>query len=87
MRSRLYCIVLAAITAAFITACDNSGNTGTNANDTSATGSAGGTGTGMSDMSPGTSSDLPPANTDPQQSQDSQDMGNSDSNTTTNTTP
>jgi hypothetical protein len=88
MKSRIYHLLLAAVTAAFVTACDNTDTTG----DTTGTGAAGGVGTTEMDAPAGaegtTSEDYPaseiPSNVDPQ-NQDS-DMTNTDPNTT-NTNP
>lgn len=89
MSSRIYHLLLAAATAALLTACDNTNNTG----DNTGAGSAGGVGTTQMDAPAGaegtTSEDYPaseiPNNVD-QQNQDS-DMTNTDPNATTNTNP
>lgn len=86
MKSRLYYMVLAVITAAFLTACDNTGTT-----DDSATGSSGGVGTENMQSDPAVNdmntenypeSEIP-TNIDPQ---DPGSTGNTDPNTT-NTNP
>lgn len=87
MKSRLYYMLLAMVTAAFLSACDNSGTTESN----DFTGSSGGVGTENMESDPA-ASDLDsqnypeseiPANIEPQ---DSDSMGNTDPNTT-NTNP
>lgn len=88
MKYRIYHLLLAAVTAAFVTACDNTNTT----EDTTGAGSAGGVGTTEMDAPTGaegtTSEDYPaseiPSNVDPQ-GQNS-DMTNTDPNTT-NTNP
>lgn len=88
MSSRIYHLLLAAATAALLTACDNTNTT----EDTTGTGSAGGVGTTEMDAPTGaqgvTSEDYPaseiPSNVD--QQDPNSDMTNTDPNTT-NTNP
>jgi len=87
MKSRIYHLLLAAVTAAFVAACDNTNTT----EDTTGTGAAGGMGTTEMDAPAGTegaTSEDPaseiPSNVDPQDP--NSDMTNTDPNTT-NTNP
>jgi hypothetical protein len=90
MNSRINHLLLAAATAALVTACDNTETTG----DNTGTGSAGGVGTTQMDAPAGaegtTSENYPaseiPNNVDPQTQQDAEPMDNTDPNTT-NTNP
>ena len=91
MKTRLYYMVLAVITAAFLTACDNTNTTESNDMSSPATGSAGGVGTENMESDPAVNNmdteNYPeseiPANVDPQ---DPGATGNTDPNTT-NTNP
>lgn len=94
MKSRMYYLLLAAVTATFLTACDRTDNATEGDTSAPAAGSAGGVGTndmgtGTGTGAEGTTSQDPateiPNNTDPQ-SQDSGTTSNTDPNTT-NTNP
>ena len=91
MKSRIYYLLLAAVTATFLTACDNTDTTTENDMGAPATGSAGGVGAndmGTGAGTEGTTSQDPateiPGNTDP--SQDPGTTSNTDP-STTNTNP
>lgn len=91
MRSRIYYMMLAVITAAFLTACDNTNTTESNDMSSPATGSSGGVGTenmqsdpAANDMGTGNYPESEvPTNIEPQ---DSGSTSNTDPNTT-NTNP
>jgi len=92
MKSRIYYLLLAVMTAAFLTACDNTDTTTENDMGAPAAGSAGGVGTndpGATTGAEGTTSPDPateiPGNTD-SQTQDPNAAGTTDP-STTNTNP
>jgi len=80
MKSRIYYLLLAAVTATFLTACDRNDSA---TDDAPATGSAGGTGAGMESTTgvEGTTTQDPAAGVPADQSQDAGATGSTDPNT------